>query len=136
MVKDNGNLNVKTREFGPHDPGIYVTAGHDNEYDPDAKCPMWDFFLSDLDEPVGFALSPFTQKIIGYSLTQYRRSTQKTFWVHGAPGGGKTTVIDAIRAIFGAYAGDLTYRNTASQFGLSVNMGSASWSAPRSMRSS
>ena len=71
------------------------------QYDPAARSPVWDRFLeqatgSDRD------VSKFLQRAIGYSLTG-ATTEEVLFFVHGPGGSGKSTFLEAIKAVLGEY---------------------------------
>ena len=50
MCLRNGVIDLRTGEFLPHDPKYMMTIRLDIKYDPVAKCPIFDKFLSDIVE--------------------------------------------------------------------------------------
>jgi putative DNA primase/helicase len=72
-------------------------------YSPDAACPTWLKFLNRIFAG-DVALIEYLQKVIGYGLTGI--VTEKALFVfHGGGDNGKTTLLEAVRAVIGDYAG-------------------------------
>ena len=72
------------------------------DYDPDAKCPIWERFLNEVfGEDAG--LVEFVQRAIGYSLTG-AVIEHVLIVLYGLGSNGKTTLIDALHALLGPYA--------------------------------
>ena len=99
---ENGTINLKTGKLQPHRQEDLITKIAPVEYDPEAKCPLFDKFL---DRMMGENedLKRFLQKAVGYSLTG-DTSEQCLFMLHGAGQNGKSTFIETIRALQGDYA--------------------------------
>ncbi len=98
----NGVIDLKTGELLPHAREYFITKVAPVEYDPDATFDLWDEFL---DTATGgdTGLAAFLARAIGCSLTGQPADDDKFFFVHGPPGGGKTTLIEAVKAVFGGY---------------------------------
>jgi putative DNA primase/helicase len=98
----NGTLNLKAFELQPHKPEDLITKMVQAPYDPDAKCPVWDGFISRImgnDQ----AKIQFLQRILGYTLTG-DTSEQCMFIFHGPGANGKTTLIEVLRELLADYA--------------------------------
>ena len=97
----NGVLDLKTRRLLPHDPMHLVTRRVDAEYQPDAKCPLFDKFISEIfvgDAPTVQAV----QRFLGYSLTG-AVSEEKFAFAYGSGANGKSVLANVLTAIMGTY---------------------------------
>jgi putative DNA primase/helicase len=72
------------------------------EYDPAAKCPLWETFLGRIMAG-NERIIRFLQRAVGYSLTGLTRE-QLLFLLYGRGSNGKSTFLEVLRAIFGDYA--------------------------------
>lgn len=98
----NGTLNLTTGEFRPHDPADFLTMMSGITYDPDATCPRWDQFISEvMCNDADLAL--YLQKALGYALTG-DTSLECLFILYGATSrNGKGTTMETILRILGEY---------------------------------
>ncbi len=84
-----------------HDRGLYLTKMMQVEYDPEAKCPQFKKFLKTVlpsDD-----LRAFVQRWFGYSITGLT-TEQKLAFLYGSGRNGKSTLLELIARIMGAYA--------------------------------
>ncbi len=98
---DNGILNLKTGQLQKHAPDKLHTQLCPLPFDPDAGCPTWEKFLSEV-----FAHAPelvgFTQRWLGYCLTgSVEEQRLPIFFGTGA--NGKSTLIETILSMLGDY---------------------------------
>ncbi len=116
LVCTNGTLYIPTRTLGDHDPNLYATSGVGYAYDPEATATHWEVFLTSVfDEDV----ADFLQEFAGYCLTT-DTSYEVAIWLHGFPGGGKSTFSLGITTMLGNRAGVLGLADIErSQFSLS-----------------
>jgi putative DNA primase/helicase len=88
--------------FAEHDPGDRITRMAEVTYDAKAKAPVWEASLRAWqpdDEVRGFL-----QRAIGYTATGY--TDEQVFLIlQGKGRDGKSTLVNALREIFGGYAG-------------------------------
>ena len=98
----NGTLDLTTGNLRPHHPGDLLTKLAPVSYDPDARYPLWDRFLAETtdDDP---DLIRFLARCVGYSLTG-NTSEEKLFFVHGPAAAGKSSFLEAVKAILGDYS--------------------------------
>ncbi|HOW77944.1 MAG TPA: phage/plasmid primase, P4 family [Verrucomicrobiota bacterium] len=100
----NGELDLRTGNLYPASSCSMITKGTPVSYNPDAGCPKWDKFLSEI-----FAGSrgmiDFVQRSVGYSLCANCRE-QVLFLCWGAGANGKGTLFNTLRAMLGTYAAD------------------------------
>lgn len=95
----NGVFNLRTGELEEHRPDLYMTTQLDFEYDPDAICLTWLKFLKQvLVKPDGspdWELQVLVQQAFYYSLTA-DTSYRVSFWLVGASGTGKSTLLNVL----------------------------------------
>ncbi len=100
---NNGTLDLSGEEIvlTRHERSHYITHLAEVDYDPDVPCRRFDDFLHTVmpDAP----LQTFLQRYFGYCLTG-DTSEQKLLLCHGGGGNGKSTLNNALRAVFGDYA--------------------------------
>lgn len=110
----NGLLHLPTLTLHEHNPELLFTSGLDYNFDPEADCPV---FKKVLAQAVPGAAS-FLQEFAGYCLTT-DTSYETAVWLYGLPGGGKSTIIAALKAMLGPRAGVLNLADIErNQFGL------------------
>ncbi|WP_078392050.1 phage/plasmid primase, P4 family [Shouchella patagoniensis] len=102
----NGVVDLKTGKLLQHDRDYLFTKISDVEYKKDAKCPNWLNFLQSIFQDdqgnVDHELIHFMQKAIGYTLTG-DITEQQMFFLFGTGRNGKSTFINTIQRILGAY---------------------------------
>lgn len=98
----NGTLDLKTMKFRSHNPDDKITKIADVVYDPNAKCPRFDQFLTEVMS--GDAdKSAFLQKALGYALSGDSRF-ECLFFLYGATTrNGKSTLMESVLRVFGDY---------------------------------
>jgi putative DNA primase/helicase len=82
---------------------IFVTKRLGTTLDPDAKCPHWLNFLNQIFDG-NQEMVAFVKRAVGYSLSGHV-SEQCLFVLIGTGANGKSTFINALRRVFGDYAG-------------------------------
>jgi putative DNA primase/helicase len=98
----NGTLDLRRGELRPHSQADLITKCLEIDYRPDAQCPIFKGFLSQItanDQD----LMDYLQRVFGYSITG---STQEQcmFILHGDGANGKSTLVDTMKTISGPYA--------------------------------
>lgn len=86
--------------FGPHNPDDLITKVVPVDYDPDAICPVYDRFLSEIQPEA--TMRRFLHQWGGYSLTG-DTSEQKLAFFYGKGGNGKSVLVDAWSYVAGDY---------------------------------
>ncbi len=98
----NGTIDLTTGKLRPHSEGDHLTKLSPVVFDPTAKAPVWQRFLSEI-----FAgntnMIEFTRRSIGLALTG-STAEQCLWFLHGRGANGKSTFIDAVSAALGDYA--------------------------------
>lgn len=99
----NGTIDLRTGELRDHDAEDWITKLVNLEYDPDAKAPRFEKFLSEIT--AGDAqLAAFLQRWFGYCATASVR--EQKFVIHiGQGSNGKGTLLELIASVLGDYAG-------------------------------
>jgi putative DNA primase/helicase len=98
----NGVVDLRTGKLLPHDSARMLTKLAPVTYDPAARSPLWERFLSEAtggDDD----LIAFLQRAVGYTLTGDTRE-EKLFFVHGPTNSGKSTFLEALKSCLGDYA--------------------------------
>ena len=112
----NGTLNLTTGEFRPHDPADFLTMMSGITYDPDAACPRWEQFISEVmcnDKD----LALYLQKALGYALTG-DTSLECLFILYGATSrNGKGTTMETFLKIMGDYGKTSNPEMLSTKFG-------------------
>jgi putative DNA primase/helicase len=99
ITVENGVLNTKTFEFTPHDPDKKFLLRIPVKYDPDADCPCFKKFLSEILED-GIERDTI-EELFGYCLVK-NYSIQKWFMFLGSGANGKGTLLSTLRTFLGA----------------------------------
>jgi len=101
---DNGTLNLHNFELENKNPDNYNSKLSPVVYDPDATCPRFEKFLSEIMAENSGAIQ-FIKRSIGYTITG-DVSERCMFICHGPGSNGKTTLLNIFRALLGDYAQD------------------------------
>lgn len=109
----NGMLDLDTMELIPHDLRLFCVNQIPYDYDPNARCPQWMKWLS---EVVRMEDIPFIQEWIGYNL--YTAYPEVSFLIlTGSGQNGKTIFMSIVTRMLGSEnvtsitLADLTYDN-------------------------
>lgn len=98
----NGVIDLRTGHLHAGLREDYITRGIPTKYNPDAKCPRFDKFLSEImkgDEE----MVAYLWRVFGYILTG--ETTERAFFLmHGNGRNGKSTLIDVLQAMMGQYS--------------------------------
>lgn len=100
-----GVINLKTGLTGEHKQEYYLTKITGAEYSPNADCPRWLAFLSEIFGG-DIDLIRYIQKAVGYSLTG-STAEQCVFFLYGSGRNGKSTFLEVIRSVFGDYCSNI-----------------------------
>ena len=112
----NGTLNLTTGEFRPHDPADFLTMMSGVTYDPNATCPRWEQFISEV-MCNDAALALYLQKALGYALTG-DTSLECLFILYGATSrNGKGTTMETFLKIMGDYGKTSNPEMLSTKFG-------------------
>ncbi len=97
----NGCVDLRTGTFREAKKEDLILKKAGVEFDPEAKCPMWEEFLEQIIPDKG--VRDFLQRAIGYSLTGMT-TEQILFFMYGTGQNGKSTFIETIEKLLGGYA--------------------------------
>lgn len=98
----NGVLDVHTLELMAHTPDYRLTKQIAVDYNPEAKCPLFEQTVSEVffgDQ----SLIDYFQKVLGRSLLGESKE-QELYILHGNGANGKSTVVNAVMYALGPYA--------------------------------
>lgn len=98
----NGILDLASGDLLPHDPAAMHSKLVPVDYLPEATCPRWQRFLTEVFGG-DLELVAFLQRAIGYSLTA-DTSEECLFLLHGTGANGKSTLIAVLQALLGDYS--------------------------------
>jgi putative DNA primase/helicase len=111
----NGTINLKTGKLRPQKREELITKLVPVNYDPKATCPQFGAFLTKVMG--GDAqLVGYLQRAAGYSLTG-DVGEKALFFLHGDGNNGKTTFLEALRAVMGDYAGQIPIESLMTKHG-------------------
>jgi putative DNA primase/helicase len=103
-----GTVDTRSGELLAPDPARLITKLAGVPYRPDATCPRWERFLSEItrtpdghDDP---ELAAYLQRAAGYSAVADSRE-HVLFVAYGAGGNGKSTFLNTLAAALGDYTG-------------------------------
>ena len=103
----NGVVDLRTGRLRPGKRSDLITMQTDVKFDARASAPTWERFLKQVFGG-DTQLIEFVQRAVGYSLTG-DTSEQVLFMCYGTGANGKSTFLDALRAVFGPYAYNLPF---------------------------
>jgi putative DNA primase/helicase len=99
---ENGVLDLRTGQLGPHDRALLMTKLVPASFDPEARCDRWERFLHRIMNG-NTALIDFLRRAVGYSLTG-QTSERCLFFLYGMGANGKSTFLEVLRALLARYA--------------------------------
>jgi putative DNA primase/helicase len=97
-----GTIDLITGETRAHDREDMLTKIAPVEYDPQAKCPLWEKFMLEIMDGKQHMVD-FLQRALGYSLTG-ETVEHKLFIMWGSGANGKTTMLEVVRHVMGDYS--------------------------------
>ena len=96
----NGTLDLKTGELRYHDQADRITKAVEIEFDPEATCPRFERFLTEVLSPEHAA---YLQRLVGYCLTG-DVGEQSFFIFIGEGSNGKSVLTEVLRSLLGPFA--------------------------------
>jgi putative DNA primase/helicase len=99
LTFQNGTLEIETGRFREFSESDFCSIIMDYDYDPAARCPVWEHFIEDVtdEEP---RRAEILQFLAGYVLMNDCRF-QKIFLLIGSGGNGKSVYLEIIQKLFG-----------------------------------
>ena len=99
LTFQNGTLEIETGRFRDFSEADYCSICMEYDYDPHARCPVWENFIEDVtdEEP---RRQEILQFLAGYVLMNDCRF-QKIFLLIGSGGNGKSVYLEIIQKLFG-----------------------------------
>lgn len=110
---NNGIVDLRTGELGPHDPDQFMTKITRANYEPAAIHPDWDSALSGLPADV----RPYFQLRCGQAITGYMTPDDKIVFSKGSGENGKSTAMYGIQEALGEYVSVISERVVATDNG-------------------
>ncbi len=98
----NGTVDLRSGELRPHSQADLITKLVPVAYDPDASCPIWERFLSEIFGG-DVEMVAFLQRALGYSISGSTRE-QVIFILNGSGANGKSVLLDTIATLLADYA--------------------------------
>lgn len=95
----NGLLHLPSRVLQHHNPEIFSVFAVHFDYDPQAKCPLWDKFLYEFCE--GYEDRIMAIKAYIWAILHSYRQGQCFLLVYGPGGTGKSQLVNVISALVG-----------------------------------
>jgi len=112
LACSNGIMNLKTGELRPGSPADRITRHLDLAFDPTATAPRWQKFIREIlarpDGGLDPELPDYLQRAVGYTLSG-NGSEQVLFILWGKGANGKSTFLNTLRFVLGAFAVDTSF---------------------------
>jgi len=99
----NGTLDLKTGALRPHAAGDMITKLAPVAFDPEATCPRFERFLSEIMAGDAERVE-FMRRFLGYCLTGSIREHALCFWYGSTGGNGKSTLAAVLFELLGEYS--------------------------------
>ena len=100
LTLQNGLYDIETKTLADHTPDIFTTNLLPYEYDPDARCPRFEQFLSEIF-PDDQSKITFIKQAIGY-IFHKSIPTPAMFFLIGKGNNGKSVFLDVLEGIVGS----------------------------------
>lgn len=107
LCAPNGVVDLRTGILQPGQRSDLITLATAATFDPDAACPRWARFISEIFGGDS-ELVAFVRRAIGYSLTGIT-TEQCLMLAYGVGANGKSTLVNAIASTLGDYAHNLPF---------------------------
>lgn len=117
----NGTVDLRTGELREHRREDRLTRFVDLDFDPDAECPRWTQFLTEVF-PSDPELPDFMARLVGYGITgETREHVFALLYGHGS--NGKSVFLNTLAQVFGGITGHMS--QAAIAFSRSFDPGAA-----------
>jgi putative DNA primase/helicase len=100
-------VDLETGGGRPGRPADGLTLQTAAPYEPDARCPRWERFVSEISGGDA-TLMGFIQRAIGYSITGVT-TEQVLFLLYGTGANGKGTFVNTLKRVLGDYAWNMPF---------------------------
>jgi P4 family phage/plasmid primase-like protien len=90
----NGLVDLRTAKLLPHDPKLLITRLLPVDFDPKARCPLFEKFMDEIFEH-DQAMVNYVLRAAGYSLSGVV-SEKLLFFLRGEPDSGKSTLMSVL----------------------------------------
>jgi len=97
----NGTIDLRNGELKPFQKELLISKMVNCNYNPDAKCPIWDEFITQICPDSEVQL--FLQRFFGYCITGHTKD-QVFLIAHGSGGNGKGTMMNTLINLIGTSA--------------------------------
>ena len=112
LACSNGTIDLSTGKLLTSTPELLITKKTDIPYYPEAECPRWEQFISEIFGGDSDMVD-YVQRICGYALTGYTR--EQAFWIlYGMGSNGKSTFLNVLYQVAGEYGSNAPF-NTFSE---------------------
>jgi putative DNA primase/helicase len=98
----NGTIDLRTGAFRQNDKGDLISNMSEVNYDPEAKCDLWDSFLWRITNR-NAELCDYLRRVVGYLLAA-DVSDQSVYFLYGSGANGKSKFCEVIMKMMGDYA--------------------------------
>lgn len=111
----NGALSLKSLELRPHSKDDLFTYCLDYEYDPNADCPLFKKYISEVLVLEGTTETDVDtvmlfQELLGYSLTPDTKH-EVMVWMFGEGGNGKSVAISVVESLLGPMSMSIDFQS-------------------------
>lgn len=98
----NGTIDLRSGDMHDHDRADMLTQLTPIEYDPAAKAPTWEAFLSTAMRG-SLLMRLYLQRLVGYTLTGTTQEHVLVFHYGNTGSNGKSTFLTTLRSLVGEY---------------------------------
>jgi putative DNA primase/helicase len=102
LVFKNGLVDVDTGKLLPLTPKLWVQSGLDFDFDPQARCPVWENFLGEVF-PGDEASQDCVEEQLGLGMTNDIRFHKAGLWIGDTGRNGKSTLAHIAEKLSGSY---------------------------------
>lgn len=101
LVVRNGVIDLPSSTLRPHSPNNYARKSAGAAFDPDAQCPKWEAFISEVMRGDQDSVR-YLQRSLGYTLTGHVRD-EAMFFMYGGGANGKSVLANVVQRLMGDY---------------------------------